>query len=47
MITLGIFAGVVSAIGITKSIRLVATDGHGRVPTRTHGHMFSLPTSLR
>lgn len=41
MIAFGIFAGVVSAIGIVQSIRLVATDGHGRVPTRTHQHAFS------
>ncbi|MET0526277.1 MAG: hypothetical protein ABWZ91_15840 [Nocardioides sp.] len=42
MITLGILAGVVSAIGIVKSVRLVATDGFGRVPTRTYPHMFSI-----
>jgi hypothetical protein len=42
MITLGILAGVVSAIGVAKSVRLVATDGHGRVPTRTYPHMFSI-----
>lgn len=44
MITLGILAGAVSVIGIAKSVRLVATDGHGRVPTRTYPHpnMLSL-----
>jgi hypothetical protein len=28
MITLGILAGVVSAIGIAQTIHLVTTDGH-------------------
>lgn len=36
MIVFGILTGVVSAIGIVKSVRLVATDGHGRVPTRSY-----------
>jgi hypothetical protein len=42
MITLGILAGVVSAIGIAQTIHLVTTDGHGRVPTRTYPNMFSI-----
>ena len=42
MIAIGILAGVVSMIGIAKSVRLVATDGHGRVPTRTYPNMFSI-----
>lgn len=42
MIAFGIFAGVVSAIGIAKTVRLVATDGRGRVPTRTYPNMFSI-----
>lgn len=42
MIVFGILVGVVSAIGIAKSVRLVATDGHGRVPTRTYPTMLSL-----
>jgi hypothetical protein len=42
MLVFGILVGVVSAIGIAKSVRLVATDGHGRVPTRTYPNMFSL-----
>lgn len=36
MLILGIIIGAVSAIGIAKTVRLVATDGHGRVPTRTY-----------
>lgn len=42
MIAFGILVGAVSLIGIAKSVRLVATDGHGRVPTRTYPNMFSL-----
>lgn len=42
MLVFGILTGVVAAIGIVKSVRLVATDGHGRVPTRTYPNMFSL-----
>jgi hypothetical protein len=42
MLILGIAIGAVSAIGITKTARLVATDGRGRVPTRTYPHVFSL-----
>ncbi len=42
MITLGILAGAVSAIGIAKSVKLVSTDGYRRVPTRTYPHMFSI-----
>lgn len=42
MLVFGIFLGVVSVIGIAQSVRLVATDGHGRVPTRTYPDMLSL-----
>lgn len=42
MLIIGILIGAVSAIGITKTARLVATDGHGRVATRTSTHTFDL-----
>jgi len=42
MLALGILIGAVSVIGIAKTARLVATDGRGRVPTRTYPHMFSI-----
>jgi hypothetical protein len=42
MLILGIIIGAVSAIGITKTARLVATDGHGRVPTNVYPTMFSI-----
>lgn len=42
MIGFGILVGVVALIGIAKSARLVATDGHGPVPTRTYPDRLSL-----
>ncbi len=42
MIAFGIIVGVVSVIGIAKSVHLVSTDGHGRVPTNTYPTMLSL-----
>lgn len=42
MLVLGILIGAVTAIGVTKTARLVATDGHGRIPTNTHTHPFDL-----
>jgi hypothetical protein len=42
MLVLGILIGAVTAIGVTKTARLVATDGHGRIPTRTSTHAFDL-----
>jgi hypothetical protein len=42
MLILGIAIGAVSVIGISKTARLVATDGHGRVPERTYPNMFSI-----
>ncbi|WP_255355083.1 MULTISPECIES: hypothetical protein [Aeromicrobium] len=42
MLVLGILIGAVTAIGVSKTIHLVATDGHGRVPTRTSTHAFDL-----
>ncbi|MBP2389739.1 hypothetical protein [Aeromicrobium fastidiosum] len=42
MLILGILIGAVATVGITKSAHLVATDGHGRVPTRTNTHTFDL-----
>lgn len=42
MLVLGILIGAVSVVGIAKTVRLVATDGHGAVPTRTYPNMFSI-----
>ena len=42
MLVLGIIIGAVSVVGVAKTARLVANDGHGPVPTRTYPNMFSI-----
>ena len=42
MIAIGIAALAITVIGVGQSVRLVLTDGHGRVPTRTYPGMLSL-----
>lgn len=42
MIILGIIGAAILTVGATKTVRLVATDGYGRVPTQTHPNMFSI-----
>jgi hypothetical protein len=42
MITLGILGGIAVTIGIVQSVRLVANDGHHRIPTRTHTNALNL-----
>ena len=42
MIALGISIAAITVIGVGRTVRVLLTDGQGRVPTRTYPHAFSL-----
>jgi hypothetical protein len=42
MIAIGIVFAAITVIGVGRTIHAVATDGHGRVPTRTYPSLFDL-----
>lgn len=42
MIAIAIATLAITVIGVGQSVRLVLTDGRGRVPTRTYPSMYDL-----